>query len=165
MLNTPRISFVPFPVSVPIHQLRVPKSTSKISVCFGGSLPKTGSHKTKGTPDDNIRTFGWKYQETSWSSTAAIHSFIQKYSMSSCYVPRMAGEWVRSSPSQEGTRKVQTDFLVGQLHKDFVNQTRILVTCRLASFAAYRCCLLWFICASVKLLTLLIAWLLWHVAA
>lgn len=165
MLNTPHISFVPFPVSVPVHQLGVPKSTSKISVCFGGSLPKTGSHKTKGAPDDNIRTFGWKYQEHFWSSTVAIHSFIQKYVMRSCYVPRMAEEWVWSSPSQEGTRKVQTDFLVGQLHKDFVNQTRILVTCRLASFAAYRCCLLWFICASVKLLTLLIAWLLWHVAA
>lgn len=70
---------------------------------------------------------------------------------------------VQSSPITGGTRKVQTDSLAGVFHKDFVNQTRILVTCCLASFAAYRCCLLWFICASVKLLTLLIAWLLWHV--
>ena len=95
MLNTPHISFVPFPVSVPIHQLGVPKSTSKISVCFGGSLPKTGSHKTKGAPDDNIRTFGWKYQEHFWSSTAAIHSFIHSFKNMWCALA-MCHEWLRN---------------------------------------------------------------------
>lgn len=57
---------------------------------------------------------------------------------------------VWSSPSQEGPRKRQTEFLVGQLHKDFMNRTRILIMSYLASFPAYRCCLPWFICASVK---------------
>lgn len=70
-------------------------------------------------------------------------------------------EWALFYKDQSITAIIELQ-LSGAALQGSVNQTKILVTCCAASFPAHWHHLPWFICASEKQLTLLIAHIPWH---
>lgn len=124
MLNTPHISFVPFPVSVPIHQLEFLKAPPKISVCFGVPFlrqavirPRVLQMMTLGPLGGNIRSvLGAALQ-------LLIHSFKICGELLLCAMNGwgMGAKLPITGGDQEGADRLLAG---GQLHKDFVNQTR-----------------------------------------